>query len=126
MVAPEVPREPAGLEIDALGKRFRLGRGEVVAVERVDLVAPAGSLVALVGPSGCGKSTVLRIVADLDAPSAGSVRVHGEDPSHARRNHHVGVAFQDSARPPGAACAATSTCAAGPPASTPGRPPSTT
>ena len=90
-------KAPPGIELIELRKEFRLGRQQLVAVDRVDHVAASGSLTALVGPSGCGKSTVLRIVADLDQPTSGAVRVHGEAPSEARNAHHLGIAFQDPA-----------------------------
>jgi NitT/TauT family transport system ATP-binding protein len=86
-----------GFEITGLRKVFPLRRAELVAIERVDLVAGPGSLTALVGPSGCGKSTVLRILADLDTPSAGVVTVNGQPPEVARREHRLGIAFQDPA-----------------------------
>ena len=87
----------AGFEITGLRKEFRLGRERITAIESVDLVAADGSLTALVGPSGCGKSTVLRILADLDVPTAGTVLVNGSDPAVARRRHELGIAFQDPA-----------------------------
>ncbi len=87
----------AGFELDAVRKEFVLERRPLVAIERVDHVAPRGTLTALVGPSGCGKSTVLRILAGLDEPTSGTERVHGRAPAEARDRHEIGVAFQDAA-----------------------------
>jgi len=92
-----VPAAGSGVSVAGLRKEFRLGRKRVLALDDVNLSTAEGSFLTLIGPSGCGKSTVLRILADLEAPSAGEVRVHGEAPSVARRDHHLGIAFQDSA-----------------------------
>jgi NitT/TauT family transport system ATP-binding protein len=87
----------SGLTLTGLRKEFQMGRRRVVALDGVDLESREGQFLSLLGPSGCGKSTVLRILAGLDAPTAGTARVHGEPPETARRLHHLGIAFQDSA-----------------------------
>ncbi|MFC6885121.1 MULTISPECIES: ABC transporter ATP-binding protein [Actinomadura] len=87
----------AGLTADGVERVFRVSGDTVTALGGVDLTTPAGSFVSLLGPSGCGKSTLLRMFADLDAPTAGTVAVHGEAPARARTAHKVGVAFQDAA-----------------------------
>ncbi|WP_425544379.1 ABC transporter ATP-binding protein [Deinococcus depolymerans] len=85
---------PAALSLAGLRKSF----GGVAAVRDVSLDVAAGETVALLGPSGCGKSTVLRVVAGLERPDAGSVVVAGRDvtglPPEARG---VGLVFQDYA-----------------------------
>jgi NitT/TauT family transport system ATP-binding protein len=94
---PDTAAAADGLSLRGLRKVFRLGRRTVVALDGVDLASREGQFLSLLGPSGCGKSTVLRILAGLDAPSAGTALVHGEPPEVARREHHLGIAFQDSA-----------------------------
>jgi NitT/TauT family transport system ATP-binding protein len=91
------PGPGSGLSLRGLHKEFRLGRGRVTALDGVDLDTSEGQFLSLVGPSGCGKSTVLRILADLEQPTSGTALVHGEPPESARRRHHLGIAFQDSA-----------------------------
>ena len=63
------------LHLSQLTKRY----GEVLAVDDVDLTIPEGSFFALLGPSGCGKTTTLRMVAGLDAPTSGQVRLGDEN-----------------------------------------------
>ena len=84
----------SGLEIEGLSKRF----GAFTAVDKVALSVARGSFVCLLGPSGCGKTTLLRMIAGLEEPSEGRVRLEGEDitglPTH-RRN--IGMVFQSLA-----------------------------
>lgn len=87
----------AGIEISGLSKTFKVGRNTVDALDSVDLRTSHGAFLALLGPSGCGKSTVLRILAGLDEPSAGTARINGMSPEQLRGGHQLGIAFQDSA-----------------------------
>jgi len=88
----------AGIEIQGLSKRFVPRRGIVVeAIRQVDLSVAPGEFLAIVGPSGCGKSTLLHLVAGLEQPSDGTVRIGGEPPEELVRRHRLGVAFQDPA-----------------------------
>jgi NitT/TauT family transport system ATP-binding protein len=64
-----------GASLRGVSKRFRAGKKVVGAVEDVSLEIGAGEFVALLGPSGCGKSTLLRMIAGLEALSAGELRV---------------------------------------------------
>jgi len=61
------------------------GRGDVAALNGLNLVCMASELVCVVGPSGCGKSTLLRLVAGLDRPTAGRVLLDGTEVCAPRR-----------------------------------------
>ena len=61
-----------------VGKVFPRGGGMITAVEDINLTVAEREFVAIVGPSGCGKTTLLRMVAGLEMPSSGAVRVGGK------------------------------------------------
>jgi sulfate transport system ATP-binding protein len=80
-----------GIEVRGIDKRF----GDFVALDAVDLSVRSGALTALLGPSGGGKSTLLRIIAGLEKPDAGTVEIDGEDATRlAPRHRDVGFVFQ--------------------------------
>ncbi len=65
----------ASVSLEGVSKRY----GDVVAVQDLDLEIADGEMLMLVGPSGCGKTTVLRMIAGLEVPDAGTVRFDGRD-----------------------------------------------
>jgi NitT/TauT family transport system ATP-binding protein len=81
------------IRCDGLTKTFEGSGAPVPALGPIDAVFEAGRTTALVGPSGCGKSTLLRLVAGLDAPSGGTVRIGAETPDALRRRGGLAVAF---------------------------------
>jgi NitT/TauT family transport system ATP-binding protein len=84
----------AAVSLRGVGKTF--ARGEVTALQGIDLEVQPGEFISLIGPSGCGKSTLLRIVGDLVAPSSGEVVVNGKSAQRARRDGDYGIVFQDA------------------------------
>jgi putative ABC transport system ATP-binding protein len=103
-VLPDPPaRGDAALVVHARGvrKTYDVETAPVRALRGVDLSVAAGEFVAVVGPSGCGKSTLLHVVAGLDRPDEGTVRLAGidldelgEDGLARVRRRHVGMVFQ--------------------------------
>jgi NitT/TauT family transport system ATP-binding protein len=73
-------------------------RGTVVpALSKVSLDVREGEFIALLGPTGCGKSTLMRVVSDLQRPSAGTISVRGATPAEARKRNEFGFVFQEAA-----------------------------
>ena len=72
-------------------------RRTVTALERISFSVEPGGFLCLLGPSGCGKSTLLRVVADLIAPTSGTLSVFGHTPRQARIDRALGFVFQDAA-----------------------------
>ena len=85
--------QPA-VAVQGVSKRFE--RGNVLALDTIDLDVAPGEFVSLIGPSGCGKSTLLRIVGDLIQPTQGKVVVNGKDAHRARLDRDYGIVFQDA------------------------------
>jgi len=84
------PDTGAALSLRGIVKRF----GELPVLNGLALDIAPGSFVAVIGRSGCGKSTLLRLIAGLEQPDQGEIRI--DDKRHKRRNDDVRVMFQDA------------------------------
>ncbi|MFO1323843.1 MAG: ABC transporter ATP-binding protein [Burkholderiales bacterium] len=84
----------ASIEFEHVTKRY----GDVDAVRDVSFTVAAGTLVTLLGPSGCGKTTILRLIAGLELPTSGEIRIGGRDVSRTpAAERDVSMVFQSYA-----------------------------
>src|SRR2546428_312865 len=89
------------IDLRDVAKTYRRDQIEVPVLDRVTITVPDGDFLGLMGPSGSGKSTLLNLLAGIDRPTRGSVRVAGteisslsERPLAAWRARHIGFIFQ--------------------------------
>jgi NitT/TauT family transport system ATP-binding protein len=87
------PKNPA-IDARGLSLTFDTADGPVAALSNVDLRVDEGEFVSLIGPSGCGKTTLLRVIADLEQPTAGTLSVNGLTAQQARLDRRYGYVFQ--------------------------------
>ena len=82
--------------IDArdLSLTFTTADGPVYALQGINLTVNDGDFVSFIGPSGCGKTTLLRVIADLEQATAGTISMNGMSPSQARMARAYGYVFQ--------------------------------
>jgi NitT/TauT family transport system ATP-binding protein len=90
------PAAATALTVDMRGVSltFQTRDGAVEALSNVDLQISDGDFVSFIGPSGCGKTTLMRIIADLQKPTAGTTLINGISPEQARLQRHYGYIFQ--------------------------------
>jgi len=89
------------VEIERVRKVYTRDSQQIVVLDGIDLVVPEGEFLALMGPSGSGKTTLMNLIAGIDRPSSGKVRVAGTDVTALSesalakwRSRNVGFIFQ--------------------------------
>ena len=80
----------------SLDLTFQTNDGPVHALKDVNLNVTKGDFVSFIGPSGCGKTTFLRVMADLDQPTDGTITINGVSPKAARESRAYGYVFQSA------------------------------
>ena len=94
VMRPAAGGAPAAVEIHDLNLVFDAADAPVRALSEVNLTVGKGDFVSLIGPSGCGKTTLLRVIADLEHATSGTVLVNGVTPEAARLARAYGYVFQ--------------------------------
>src|SRR5437588_11969464 len=101
LIDTTAPQGTDALDVKGLRKSFESEGAPVRALRGVDFTMQSGEFVAVMGPSGCGKSTLLNLVAGLDTPTDGEIRLAGEelvgkteDQLAIMRRKHIGIVFQ--------------------------------
>ena len=90
------------IQVESVSKRFASG---AIALDNVSLELRDQEVLTVVGPSGCGKSTLLRIIAGLDSPTSGSIRLNGAGVENVpARDRNVAMVFQSYALYPHMTC----------------------
>ena len=84
----------AVIEAKDLSLTFQTADSPVYALSKVNLTVADGDFVSFIGPSGCGKTTLLRVIADLEQATSGSLTVNGLTPHAARLARAYGYVFQ--------------------------------
>ncbi len=87
----------AAVHAQDLSLVFQTADAPVMALSEVNLTIERGEFVSFIGPSGCGKTTLLRVIADLERQTAGSMLVNGMSAEQARRERAYGYVFQAAA-----------------------------
>ena len=82
------------IDIRNVSLTFETADGKVDALSNVSLQIADGEFVSFIGPSGCGKTTMLRVIADLQQPTAGTLLVNGMSAEQARLARRYGYVFQ--------------------------------
>jgi len=82
------------VEVRDVSLTFETADGKVDALSNVSLQVADGEFVSFIGPSGCGKTTMLRVIADLQQPSSGTLLVNGMSAEQARLERRYGYVFQ--------------------------------
>ncbi len=82
------------IETKGLDLTFETNDGPVHALKDINLTVEKGDFVSFIGPSGCGKTTLLRVIADLESPTGGTVSVNGVSAHEARMARAYGYVFQ--------------------------------
>jgi spermidine/putrescine transport system ATP-binding protein len=96
--AADRPGSVAAIELAGVEKLYASRQGDVLAVERLDLVIEQGEFFSLLGPSGCGKTTTLRMIAGFEEPTRGKVLLYGDDVTDVPPNRRdVNLVFQSYA-----------------------------